>query len=367
MCGTARRAELQFGHPAVIRSCDHGEDPGADPDADPDHGPCWHHGRTDPGIRGHRALVGEKANAWYAKQPWLVGSNYIPATAINELEMWQADTFDAADHRQGARLGRGLGMNTMRVFLHDLPWQQDPPGFRARIDRFLDIAAKHHIRPLFVLFDSCWDPQPTLGPQHAPKPGVHNSGWVQAPGAKALSGSGAAPAAEGATSRASSAPSRRTSACSAGTCGTSPTTPTAAATRRTSRRTRRPRAGAAAAGVRSGRARPAAEQPLTSGVWKGDWSSDDKLSPIEQIQLEQSDVISFHNYDSAPEFEKRIVWLQRYNRPIICTEYMARGNGSTFEGSCRSRRSTTSARSTGASSPARRRRTCPGTPGRSRT
>ena len=35
-----------------------------------------------------------KANDWYAKQPWLVGSNYIPATAINELEMWQAETFD---------------------------------------------------------------------------------------------------------------------------------------------------------------------------------------------------------------------------------------------------------------------------------
>ena len=75
------------------------------------------------------------------------------------------------------------------------------------------------------------------------------------------------------------------------------------------------------------------EQPLTSGVWKGDWSSDDKLSPMERIQLENSDVISFHNYDNGTEFEKRIQWLQRYHRPILCTEYMARGNGSTFEGS----------------------------------
>ena len=75
------------------------------------------------------------------------------------------------------------------------------------------------------------------------------------------------------------------------------------------------------------------EQPLTSGVWKGDWSADEKLSPMERIQLEQSDVISFHNYDNGPEFEKRITWLQRYRRPILCTEYMARGNGSTFQGS----------------------------------
>ena len=47
-------------------------------------------------------------------------------------------------------------------------------------------------------------------------------------------------------------------------------------------------------------------QPLTSGVWKGDWSSPEKLSPIEKIQLEQSDVISFHNYDGPAEFEKRV-------------------------------------------------------------
>ena len=69
------------------------------------------------------------ANAWYAKQPWLAGSDYIPADAINQLEMWQADTFDPA--RIDAELGwaESLGMNTMRVFLHDLLWQQDSVGF----------------------------------------------------------------------------------------------------------------------------------------------------------------------------------------------------------------------------------------------
>src|SRR3981189_2687093 len=126
------------------------------------------------------------ANDWYAKQPWLVGSNYIPATAINELEMWQADSFDP--QRIDLELGwaESIGLNTMRVFLHDLPWQQGAAGFKKRIDTFLQISAKHHIKPLFVLFDSCWDPEPRLGKQHAPRPGVHNSGWVQSPGAKAL-------------------------------------------------------------------------------------------------------------------------------------------------------------------------------------
>src|SRR5271167_837992 len=126
------------------------------------------------------------ANDWYAQQPWLVGSNYIPSYAINELEMWQADTFDPK--RIDIELGwaESLGLNTMRVFLHDLLWKQDPEGFKKRIDIFLNIAQKHKIKPLFVLFDSCWDPNPKLGKQHAPTPGVHNSGWVQSPGAERI-------------------------------------------------------------------------------------------------------------------------------------------------------------------------------------
>jgi hypothetical protein len=103
------------------------------------------------------------AKDWYAKQPWLVGSNYIPANAINELEMWEPDTFDPK--RIDLELGwaQSLGMNSMRVFLHDLLWQQDAQGFIKRMDTFLSIADKHRMRILFVLFDSCWDPNPQLG------------------------------------------------------------------------------------------------------------------------------------------------------------------------------------------------------------
>jgi hypothetical protein len=129
----------------------------------------------------------ERANAWYAQQPWPVGANFLPSTAINELEMWQAESFDTATIDRELGWAEGIGMNTMRVFLHNLVWEQDPKGFDHRVDEFLAIAARHHIRPVFVLFDSCWDPRPKLGPQHPPIPGVHNSGWVQAPGAEILS------------------------------------------------------------------------------------------------------------------------------------------------------------------------------------
>ena len=127
-----------------------------------------------------------KANAWYAKQPWPVGADYIPRDAINQLEMWQAATFNPQEIDQELGWAQAIGMNTMRVFLHDLLWQQDPAGFQQRINTFLTIAEKHNIRPIFVLFDSCWEPDPKLGPQHPPIPGVHNSGWVQGPGMTAL-------------------------------------------------------------------------------------------------------------------------------------------------------------------------------------
>src|SRR5678815_1251298 len=120
-----------------------------------------------------------QAKNWYRAQPWLVGSNYTPASAINELEMWQADSFDPK--RIDLELGwaESIGMNSMRVFLHDLLWQQDSAGFKKRIGEFLRIADKRHVKPIFVLFDSCWDPFPKTGKQRAPKPGVHNSGWMQ--------------------------------------------------------------------------------------------------------------------------------------------------------------------------------------------
>ncbi len=128
----------------------------------------------------------KEANAWYAKQPWSVGSNYVPATAINQLEMWQAESFDPK--RIDLELGwaESLGFNSMRVFLHDIPWKTDPDAFTKRIDTFLDIADKHGIRPMFVFFDGVWNPQPKVGKQPAPRPHVHNSGWVQSPSAEIL-------------------------------------------------------------------------------------------------------------------------------------------------------------------------------------
>jgi hypothetical protein len=73
------------------------------------------------------------------------------------------------------------------------------------------------------------------------------------------------------------------------------------------------------------------QQPLTTGLWHGDWSSPSKLTAIEKIQVDNSDIISFHSYAKPAEFEQRVAWLEALGRPILCTEYMARPNGSTFQ------------------------------------
>ena len=274
-----------------------------------------------------------RASDWYARQGFLVGANYVPATAINELEMWQADTFDP--RRIDLELGwaAAIGMNTMRVFLHDLAYQEDPEGFLRRVDQFLGIAAKHRIRPMLVLFDSVWDPFPAAGPQRPPRPGVHNSGWVQSPGKVVLEDPAQWPRLE---TYVTAVVGRfkaddRVLAWDLWNEVDNPNDPAYASLEPKNKGelvlALLPQvfAWARAAGP---------VQPLTSGLWRGgDWSKIDQLSVIDRVQLALSDVISFHSYDPPPQLEARIRQLQVYKRPILCTEYMARGNGSTFQGS----------------------------------
>jgi hypothetical protein len=272
----------------------------------------------------------EKANAWYAQQPWMTGANYVPSDAINQFEMFQAATWDPALNDRELGLAASVGMNVVRVFLQDQLWEQDAAGFRKRLEEFLGIASRHGIRVIFVLFDSCWDPMPQLGPQHPPIPGVHNSGWVQSPGAQRL----ADPSYE-----------QRLKDYVTGVVGAfasdervlawdvwnepnnedSPHYRNAVSPQKTELvNALLPKAFAWARSVRP-------VQPLTSGVWYGSWTEGKDESRTTRIQLAESDILSFHNYDWPEAFEGRIKELMAYGRPVLCTEFMARGEGSTFD------------------------------------
>jgi hypothetical protein len=272
----------------------------------------------------------QRANDWYAKQPWLVGANFVPSDAINELEMFQAATFNPALIDKELGMAEGIGMNTMRVFLQDQLWQQDTKGFTQRLGTFLGIAAKHHIRPLLVLFDSCWETNPRLGPQHPPIPGVHNSGWVQSPGKERLMDKRFEPELEAYVKGVVGAFAKDDRVLGwdiwnePDNKGGDTLPDEAVKIARVDELL--PKAFAWARSVHP-------TQPLTSGVWEGNWSDAARENATTKIQLAESDVISFHNYGWPEEFEARIVSLKPLGRPIICTEYMARGSGSTFDGS----------------------------------
>jgi hypothetical protein len=70
------------------------------------------------------------ANQWYGKQGWMRGCDFIPSTAINQLEMWQAESFDSATINRELGYAQSIGFNCMRVFLHHLAWQKDAVGFK---------------------------------------------------------------------------------------------------------------------------------------------------------------------------------------------------------------------------------------------
>jgi len=270
------------------------------------------------GQAGHAAAgrwTAEKARDWAAGQPWTLGCNYIPRTAINTLEMWQAATFDPAIIDQELGWAEGLGFNAVRVFLHFLPWEQDPGGLLRRLGRFLEIADRHHIGTMFVLFDDCWSPKFALGPQPAPRPGVHNSGWVQCPGPDLLGN----PArwsileeyAKGVIGFFRG--DRRVLAWDLynepGNSGYGPKS--------------LPLVKAVFAWARAA----APTQPLTMGVY----DDSREVAEISRVEVEQSDIISFHSYMDKAGTKARIDKLRAAGRPLVCTEYMARTFGSRFE------------------------------------
>jgi len=118
----------------------------------------------------------EKADQWSKEHGWLRGSNFNPSTAINQLETWQAESFDTITINRELGWAENLGMNAMRVYLHHLAWQTDQLGFKQRMDTYLSIADKHGIKTIFCIFDDCWNATYSAGKQPEPKPGVHNSG-----------------------------------------------------------------------------------------------------------------------------------------------------------------------------------------------
>lgn len=271
----------------------------------------------------------DRATKWYQAHGWLVGTNYIAASAVNQLEMFQPETYDLQRIDGELRIARLMGFNTVRVFLHDQLWAQDRTGFQDRLAQFVAIAASHGIKPLFVLFDSCWDPLPRPGRQRLPRPGIHNSGWVQSPGAEHLARgrhSALRDYVVGVLSQ-----FRNDHRILGWDLWNEPDNP-ARMYRAVELRNKQELVADLLPQVFRWARSVNPVQPLTSGVWEGEWGDPRRRSAIARVQLDNSDVITFHSYAKPADFEARIAELAPLGRPILCTEYLARGLGSTVEG-----------------------------------
>jgi hypothetical protein len=254
----------------------------------------------------------EKASQWYAQHQWITGANYLPATAINQLEMWQAETFDAATIDKELGWAQSIGFNTMRVFLHSLVWKGDAPGFKSRINQYLGIAEKHGIKTIFVFFDDCWNKEPRAGKQPDPKPGIHNSGWMQDPGQTASYDSTGWPVLQQYVTDVMT-------------------------TFKTDKRIllwdlynepgnsgKRDSSYNLVTKVFQWARAVNPEQPISIGLWAWDFEK------LNAVQLNNSDVITYHNYEE-PQWHQRVIELLKASgRPLVCTEYMARTRNSRF-------------------------------------
>jgi hypothetical protein len=271
-----------------------------------------------------------RAAAWQREHPWLVGCNFAPSTAINQLEMWQADTFDVATIDRELGWAEGLGFNSIRVFLHHLLWERDPEGFLRRMEQFLGTADRHQIGVMFVLLDSVWDPFPHAGKQQAPRPGLHNSGWVQSPGVVILKNPERHDELKGYITGVVGH-FRNDRRVHAWDLINEPENPNRSSYGRFEPANKPELALALLKKVFSWVRSVNPAQPLTAGVWTGDLTDPAKLSAINRYMLDQSDVISFHNYKPLDEMKRDVEALKKYGRPVLCTEYMARPAGSRFD------------------------------------
>jgi hypothetical protein len=244
--------------------------------------------------------------------------------------MWQDATFDPATIDRELGWAADLGFNSVRVFLHDLVFSADGAEFLDRVDHVLGLADDHGITMMPVLFDGVWHPEPRLGPQPEPRPGVHNSTWVQGPGVAVLADPSRwpdlRPYVDALLNRFGD-----DGRVAAWDLFNEPDQRNVISWPRKEMRSKTRAADGLLGAVFDWAQEADPGQPLTCGVFTGVSGAVERVSSINRTMLARSDVISFHSYAKRPRLERSIDHLARYHRPLLCTEWLARGTGSTVD------------------------------------
>jgi hypothetical protein len=260
----------------------------------------------------------EKANKWYSELPWLVGCNYIPNNAINQLEMFQKKTFDPKQIEKELNWAEELGFNALRVYLHFLLWQDNFTELKKKIDQFLQICKRHNMKVLFVLFDDCWNQDPHIGAQPEPIPGVHNSGWLASPGRKRVLDEKYYPELKNYTQDVISYYAEEDLVLGWDLYN------------EPGNMNMRDKSLPLVIASFSWAREIDPSQPLTVGLWQFNFKSR-VWKDLEKVCINCSDIITFHDYQKIEKTIGHIKYLKELKRPILCTEYMARTLNSLFQ------------------------------------
>jgi hypothetical protein len=271
----------------------------------------------------------EEIRDWKRKNSWSRGTNYLPRTAVNPLEMWHKDTWSPEVIDQELGWAQALGFNAMRVFLHNLVWENEGEEYLKRFDTFLGIAARHGIKTMPVLFDGVWNPVGTYGRQPPPHPNRHNSGWTQCPTGQQLADPRARPALE-AYVRAFLERFGKDERVYLWDLYNEPDNTNDGRFSGTEPADKAELAFALAKETFDWAEKADPIQPWTVGIWRGSWTEPAKLGAFETMMLERSPVVSFHCYGPLPEFRQKVEALQRYDKPLVCSEYMARNQNNSI-------------------------------------
>lgn len=256
-----------------------------------------------------------RAAAWGRSQPWALGFNYIPSTAVNTTEFWQAETFDRATIARELGWAAAAGFNCCRVFIQELVWEADPAAFKQRFDEFLGLAAAAGLAVMPTLFDDCAFNRaaPFLGKQPDPIPGRMMTGWTASPGHARVLGRSQWPALERYVRDlvSSFAADPRIDVWDLynepGNEGIGDAS--------------LPLVEAAFAWARA--AQPT--QPLTVASWN---HGSPAFAAQNELLLRESDVVTFHHYGDLDSTRAILERLAAHGRPVLCTEWMARTLGS---------------------------------------
>ena len=268
----------------------------------------------------------EKANRWYGKLPWLRGCNFIGSDCANRFDMWQS--YRAREKLRTAErelaLCRELGFNTVRLWIIFEAWLNEPEFFMEMLERYLTICAENGLSVMLCLANEEDLPQGEFGEFECRRVGeqdyalgYHQGRFPEPPETAARLKWHYAQSPE-------LAPAfwqmireivTRYAEDERILCWNVYNEPGNAL-------------GEACVPILERMFQEVRScdpiQPLTADVWRGMGDDDWPEHREEAVALQNSDIISFHNYEPFPAFCRAVDRFRTLGRPLFCTEWLHR-------------------------------------------